>query len=222
MHHLTHLSQVLTLLKESRVALKLKKCSILADKDYLRQVIHPGKIGRCKHNIFGHQETKGPRQINGNPAFPYVMQRVPPLCARLQPPCHTIQLETTQKWADAIRNTEGTWKERSRTTKAPAKYPASDHSSTSGWSSNHLHWCMHYSTRMRLVTKTAERNDATNRLLVKESVGAREETSLDTQRVSGSHVGYLPHLASSWKESTYCPNRRQGTQVATHNYRGHW
>lgn len=94
---MSHQRQLLTLLKDNGIKLKLKS-SFLAEKtDYLRRFIRLGKIENWLHNNFGHQGAKGPNQPNVTPVLPRVMQRVPPLRAKLQPRCRTTQQETPKE-----------------------------------------------------------------------------------------------------------------------------
>lgn len=85
-NYMSHLRQIITLLRDSGVALKLKRCLCLAEKiDHLGHVICIGRLKISSTTIFGHQGIEGPYQSNGTPVVCRVMKRILSLRTKRQP-----------------------------------------------------------------------------------------------------------------------------------------
>lgn len=148
------------------------------------------------------------------------MHLVPQFHVALQPCSNAPQHTTAQERADTIANTDGTREERSRKTEVPANVPSSASPSTSGWLLKFQHRYMQHSTGIRVTTKAARQNNATNRILAKNTNGTRKNLAR-TQKEGLAVVWAILSSSISQRASFYRQNGSQGTKRPNHDDRFH-
>lgn len=89
-NHISHQPQVLTVLRDSRVAFKLYNCSYLSEENCFSSARRlPRKSQNCQHNHVGHQVSEVPSHPNGTPVPSFGLKHAPPLHDKIQPRCCT-------------------------------------------------------------------------------------------------------------------------------------
>lgn len=109
--HLEHVATVLSLLKDARFTLKLKKWAFFTDTvDNFGHIIMPRKlevVARTNHAIFGLRETRGVTEMGSFLGLCNVFRRFVPIFARIAAPLNPKLRKNERTKFDHLTEEEG-------------------------------------------------------------------------------------------------------------------